>query len=125
MGHAGQHRCRHRVYGSGSKVKKVAFKANRRTPKLKQSLTPGTVVILLTGHYRGRRAVFIKQLEKSGLIMVTGPFSINKVPHVRIDQKEVIGTSLKVDLKGADYSSRDDAFLATSSPFCITFPPPF
>ena len=65
---------------------------------------------MTTGRYRGRRAIFVKQLEKSGLIMVTGPFSVNKVPHIRIDQKEVIGTSLKVDLKGAHYSSRDNAF---------------
>ena len=100
-----------RFYASEDIPVPFARRSVAKPAKLKDSITPGTVLILLAGRFRGKRVVFLKQLP-SGLLLVTGPFKINGVPLRRVNQTFTISTTTKVPLTGVNVDKIDDAYFA-------------
>ncbi|CDR94920.1 ribosomal protein L6e, putative [Babesia bigemina] len=65
-------------------------------PKIRPTLKPGAILILLSGSYKGKRVILLKVFKESGLLLVTGPFLFNGVPLRRVNPRYVIATSTNI-----------------------------
>jgi len=98
-----------RFYPADDQHKPLSHNAVHKQTKLRASITPGTVLILLAGRFKGKRVVFLGQLP-SGLLLITGPFKLNGVPVRRVNQAYVIATSTKVTLPKLDLAKFTDKY---------------
>ena len=89
---------------------------NRHRPRApKTRVQPGQICILLSGRFRGKRVVALKQLN-SGLVAVTGPYKLNGVPVKRVNHTYILNTSQSVNMNGVNVSSiTDDTFKREST----------
>merc|ERR1711874_213645 len=101
-------------YPADDEVKNFVRKC--KTPnkaKGRACIVPGSVVILLSGRFRGRRVVVLRRLD-SGLLLVTGPYKLNGVPLKRVNAAYVLPTSSKLNLTNVDVSNINDDFFGKS-----------
>jgi len=101
-------------YPADDQVKNFVRKC--KTPakaKGRKCIVPGSVVILLSGRFRGRRVVVMKSLD-SGLLLVTGPYKLNGVPLKRVNAAYVLPTRSKLAVDGAAVKDINDAWFAKS-----------
>ena len=91
---------------------KSHFKRQCKAPKashISAPLTPGQVVIILSGRFRGRRVVYLKKLE-SNLLLVTGPYNYNGVPLKRVNAAYVLPTNTKLNINAEIAKNINDKF---------------
>merc|ERR1712002_294238 len=62
---------------------------SKHARKLRASLAPGAVAIVLAGVHKGKRVIVLKQLG-TGLLLITGPYNLNGCPMRRINQRYLL-----------------------------------
>lgn len=69
-----------------------------KSQKIRSSITPGAILIILAGKHKGKRVVCLEVNNNKGTVLVTGPYKCNGVPLKFIHHSYVIGTKTKIDI---------------------------
>merc|ERR1712206_40541 len=72
---------------------------SKHVRKVRASLAPGAIAIVLAGVHKGKRVIVLKQLG-TGLLLISGPMKCNGCPLRRVNQIYLLATSTKVDVSG-------------------------
>merc|ERR1712008_670366 len=70
---------------------------SKHARKLRASLAPGAIAIVLAGVHKGKRVIVLKQLG-TGLLLVTGTHKLNGSPMRRVNQRYLVATSTKLGI---------------------------
>ncbi|KAF3662283.1 60S ribosomal protein L6-1 [Capsicum annuum] len=104
-----------KFYPADDVEKPLINKHKPKPTKLRANITPGTVLIILAGRFKGKRVVFLKQLVCFVLLLISGSFKVNGVPLRRVNQAYVIATSTKVDVSGVKIDKIQRKFMLSLS----------
>ncbi len=109
-----------RFYPAEDVKKPVKARKTNHPTHLRESITPGTILILLAGRFKGKRVVFLKQLS-SGLLLVTGPYKVNGVPLRRVNQAYVFATGTSIDVSKCHVSIPSPFFSSSIQKLSVQF----
>eukprot|EP00871_Galdieria_phlegrea_P001018 jgi/Galph1/1917/GphlegSOOS_G593.1 len=87
-------------YPTEDKPKRSSRKRIQKPTKLRASITPGTVLIILSGRFRGKRWFVVGDWS----------FRVNGVPLRRVNQRYVIATKSKIDIQSISLPPIDDTY---------------
>eukprot|EP00096_Caligus_rogercresseyi_P002730 TRINITY_DN149_c0_g1_i1.p1 TRINITY_DN149_c0_g1~~TRINITY_DN149_c0_g1_i1.p1 ORF type:complete len:248 (+),score=83.32 TRINITY_DN149_c0_g1_i1:54-797(+) len=79
------------------RLRRAIKKPERLSRKVRPSLTPGTIAVVLSGAHKGKRVVVLKELS-SAMLLISGPFKLNSCPVRRVNQRYLLATSTKLDI---------------------------
>merc|ERR1711959_752582 len=82
----------------------------------RSKIPSGAVLIILAGKHKGRRVIFLKQLN-SNMLLINGPFKLNGVPLRRVNKAYVMVTRtiLTLDDHFKERLSNNDLFFLSFS----------
>jgi ribosomal protein L14E/L6E/L27E len=95
---------------SKNRKNKLIYKTARKKNLL--SLKRGSVLILLTRKLFGKKVVLL-DITETGLLVVTGPFSINGISLRRVNFKYTISSGAIINLKKINSSVLNDEYFET------------